>query len=310
MKNLPDYYSIHPNLIEPLRLGLPIVALESAVITHGLPYPENLQLALSLEEVVRAIGASAATIGIINKKIKIGLTENELETLALEKNARKISRRDFAIALTRGEIGGTTVAGTLIAARTAGIRVFATGGIGGVHRGSLFDISADLPELSRSPMIVVCAGAKSILDLPATLEYLETMGVPVVGYQTNEFPAFFSRESGLGVNIQVNTVEEIVQIALTHWELGIESAVLVVNPPPLEVALPADRMNSVIQKAVEEAQQKGIHGSAVTPYLLAKVSQLTGGESLSTNLELLRGNARLAAEIALLLARNSQKFTI
>lgn len=275
-----------------------MVALESAVITHGLPRPENLNLARSLEQTVREEGATPATIGLLDGKVHIGLRPELLERLANEDGARKISRRDFGIALARGENGGTTVAATLIAAKLAGIRVFATGGIGGVHRNVPFDISADLPELSRSPLIVVCAGAKSILDLPATVEYLETAGVAVLGYRTDEFPAFYSAQSGLPVNVRVDTPQEVARIARLHWEMGLESAILVVQPPPPESALPAEQIESVIHQALQEAEENGISGAQVTPFLLDRVNRLSGGASMQANLALLRNNARLAAQIA------------
>ena len=279
-------------------MGLPLVALESAVITHGLPRPENLRLAQALERTVRDHGAVPATVGLLDGKVNIGLSQELLERLANEDGARKISRRDFGIALARKENGGTTVAGTLIAARLAGIRVFATGGIGGVHRGAPFDVSADLPELSRSPMVVVCAGAKSILDLPATVEYLETVGVAIIGYETDEFPAFYSRESGLPVNARVNSPQEVAAIARAHWELRLESSLLVVQPPPAEAALPAADIEAAINQALSEAQQARITGAAITPFLLERVSHLSGGASLQANLALLENNARLAAQIA------------
>jgi pseudouridine-5'-phosphate glycosidase len=284
-----------------LRLGLPVVALESAVITHGLPRPKNLELSRLLEASVRHESAVPATVGLLNGKVHIGLSDEELIRLANEDGARKISRRDYGIAIARGENGGTTVAGTLIAARLAGIRVFATGGIGGVHRNPPFDVSADLPELGRSPIVVVCAGAKSILDLPATVEVLETMGVAVLGYRTDEFPAFYSRSSGLPVNVRIETPQEAAEIARAQWEMGIDSALLVVQPPPEEVALPAAEIESVITGALEEARQKKISGAAVTPFLLDHVARLSGGASLRTNLALLENNAHLAAQIALAL---------
>jgi pseudouridylate synthase len=295
---LPHSFVILPEIAQALEAGLPVVALESAVITHGLPRPENLQLAQSLEAEIRSLGVMPATTAIMDGKVRIGLTPQELERLAYEPNTRKISRRDFGIAIARGECGGTTVCGTLIAARAAGIRVFATGGIGGVHRDTQFDISADLPELGRSPLVVVCAGAKAILNLPDTLEYLETSGVAVVGYQTNDFPAFYSRSSGLPVNICAQTPAEIAAIARSQWDMGLESAVLVGNPPPAENAIPASEIEGVIRQALDEAHAQGIRGAAVTPFLLARVGQLSHGASLQTNLALLRNNARLAAQIA------------
>lgn len=296
--NLPASFVILPEVVHAISNGVPVVALESAVITHGLPRPQNLQLAQALEQEVRDQGGVPATIAILDGAVHIGLLPTELERLAYEKNTRKISRRDFGIAIARRECGGTTVCGTLIAARAAHIRVFATGGIGGVHRGSNFDVSADLPELGRSPLVVVCAGAKAILDLPNTLEYLETAGVPVIGYQTDEFPAFYSRESGLPVNVTAQNPGEIAEICKSHWGMGLESAVLVGNPPPMETALPASQIDAVIQQALEEARNQGIKGASVTPFLLNRVSQLSHGSSLTANLALLRNNTRLAAQIA------------
>lgn len=297
-RSIPSSFVVAPEVARAMQLGLPLVALETAVVTHGLPHPHNLHLAQSLERLVRDEGAVPATIGILGGKVHIGLSPEGLEQLANVDSARKISRRDFGIALARGEDGGTTVAGTLIAARLAGIRVFATGGIGGVHRNAPFDISADLPELGRNPLVVVCAGAKSVLDLPATVEVLETQGVPIVGYQTVEFPAFYSRKSGLPVNVRVDSPAEAAQIALAHWKMGLESAVLVVQPPPAETALPAELVEDVLRLAMAEAEEKQISGASVTPFLLERVSQLSGGASLSANLALLENNARLAAQIA------------
>lgn len=295
---LPSSYVLSSEVARALLGGHPLVALESAVITHGLPRPENFKLARALENVVREQGVTPATVALLDGKVNVGLTEAQLERLASEDGARKISRRDFGMALARGENGGTTVAGTLIAARQAGIRVFATGGIGGVHRNAPFDVSADLPELGRSPLVVVCAGAKSILDLPATLEVLETMGVAVLGYQTDEFPAFYSASSGLPVNVRVENAEDVAQIARAHWQMGLESALLVVQPPPAEAALDQAQVEEAIQAALVEADQNQVRGSAVTPFLLERVSRLSGGASLQANLALLENNARLAAQIA------------
>lgn len=295
---LPSSYVLSPEVARALRGGYPVVALESAVITHGLPRPENFRLAQALEQVVRGQGATPATMALLDGKVHLGLSETQLERLANEDGARKISKRDFGIALARGENGGTTVAGTLIAARQAGIRVFATGGIGGVHRNAPFDVSADLPELGRSPLVVVCAGAKSILDLPATLEVLETMGVAVLGYQTDDFPAFYSASSGLPVNVRVESAQDVVRIARAHWQMGLESALLVVQPPPAEAALADEQLEEAIQAALAEAEQNHIRGAAVTPFLLERVSRLSGGASLQANLALLENNARLAAQIA------------
>jgi pseudouridine-5'-phosphate glycosidase len=247
---------------------------------------------------VRAQGAVPATIGVIAGQVCIGLDDNQLTDLAAGKQLRKISTRDFAPAIVQQASGGTTVAGTLIAAHAAGIRVFATGGIGGVHRNAPFDVSTDLPQLSRTPLVVVCAGAKSILDLPATLETLETLGVPVLGYQTDEFPAFYARSSGLAVSARADTPEEIAAIAREHWALGLPGAILVAQPPPAAAALSAEHIESVIAQAQAEAEAQHIHGQAVTPFLLQRVNELSGGASMQANLALLLNNARLAAQIA------------
>jgi len=291
-------YILSPDVQQAIRLKQPIVALETAVVTHGLPHPQNLELACDLEAVIRTAGATPATIGLIDGKIHVGLSKEELERLATEPKMRKISRRDFGIAIALRESGGTTVAGTLIAAHAAGIEVFATGGIGGVHREAPFDVSTDLEELSRSPLVVVCAGAKAILDLPATLEVLETKGVAVVGYRTDEFPAFYSIESGLPVAVRVDTPAEVARLARAQWALGILAAVLVVAPPPPESAIPAAEVEAEIRQALKELHEQGIRGPAVTPFLLSRVSQLTDGGSLKANLALLKNNAQIAAEIA------------
>ncbi len=308
---VPPHYQIHTEVKSALQAHKPVVALESAVITHGLPRPENLLLAQQLEQEVRAQAAIPATIALLHGAVHVGLTADELEYLASGKDpARKISVRDFGVAVARRENGGTTVAATLAAAHHAGIKVFATGGIGGIHRDAPFDMSADLPTLGSTPLVVVCAGAKAILDLPATLETLETMGVAVVGYQTDEFPAFYSSKSGLKLSVQVDTPAEAAAIARAQWEMGISSAVLVVQPPPAEAALPHEQVDAVIDQAVREAAEKGIRGAAVTPFLLGRVSELSGGASLRTNLALLRNNAILAAQIAAQLTGPARNRTI
>jgi pseudouridine-5'-phosphate glycosidase len=279
-------------------MGKAIVALESTVLTHGLPRPQNLQLARDMEQAVRENGAAPATIAFLDGCLHIGLAGPELERLANEQDVYKVGPRDYATVMVKGACGGTTVAGTMLACKHAGIKVFATGGIGGVHRDAPFDISADLQALATIPMIVVCAGAKAILDLPATLEYLETMSVPVVGYGTDEFPAFYSRESGLDVSVNLGTPQEIVDFAKAHWSTGLQSAVLVANPVPLADAIPMSEMEPWITQANQEAHARGIHGKALTPFLLARISELTGGKSMSSNLSLLLNNARLAAKIA------------
>lgn len=284
--------------------GKPIVALESTVITHGLPYPHNLNLAMDMENTVREHGAIPATIGVVEGEIHIGLNHDHLALLAQSQDVYKISVRDFGPAIAFKRNGGTTVAGTLFAAHKAGLSVFATGGIGGVHRlasadtGVSRDVSTDLTQLSLTPMVVVCAGAKAILDLPATVEMLETLGVPVVGFQTREFPAFYSISSGLPVSLRVESPAEAAQIAATHWGIGLHSAVLVTAPPPAETALAREVVDVAIETALSELQAQGIHGQAVTPYLLKRVTELTTGHSQKANLALLLNNARIAAQIA------------
>jgi len=309
-RKLPPAFEISPHVAQALDLGLPVVALESTVITHGLPYPENINLAEDMEFEVREHGATPATIGVIEGRVRIGLTSAEMELLAASGgDLWKISPRDFAPAMVKMASGGTTVAGTMFAAHLAGLRVFATGGIGGVHhelnprRKGAFDISADLPALAQIPMIVVCAGAKAILDLPATLEYLETWGVPVVGYQTNDFPAFYCRQSGLKASARADSADEVAFLAQAHWQLGLRSAVLVVVPPPEDVALPSEQVKEAIKAALKAAQAEKVSGKEVTPFLLKKVNELTEGDSLRANLGLLLNNAAVAAQIARALVR-------
>ena len=281
-----------------INRNVPVVALESTVLTHGLPRPQNLQLARDMERAVREEGATPATIAFLDGRLHLGLTDDQLERLANEDGAYKVGPRDFATVITKKANGGTTVAGTMLACKHANIKVFATGGIGGVHRESSFDISADLQALATIPMIVVCAGAKAILDLPDTLEYLETMSVPVVGYGTDEFPAFYSRESGLDVSINLDTPQDIVEFARAHWKAGMQSAVLVTNPVPLADAIAKSEMEPLIETASKEAREKNMHGQALTPFLLNRISELTNGKSMQANLSLLLNNARLAAQIA------------
>ncbi len=290
--------TLSPEIARALNFGTPVVALESTVITHGLPQPQNLELARDMEQQVRDNDATPATVALLDGEIRIGLSDEELVRLSESESTLKVSHRDFATAIVKKKNGGTTVAGTMFAAQLAGIKVFATGGIGGVHKESAFDISTDLRALAEIPMIVVCAGAKAILDLPATLEYLETMGVPVIGYQTDEFPAFYSRESGLGVSARLDSPKEIADFAQAHWKLGMQSAVLVTNPVPETQAISKLEMEPIILKASAEAVEQGIHGQALTPFLLGRISELTEGKSLRTNLALLLNNARLAALIA------------
>jgi len=293
------------------NMGKAIVALESTVLTHGLPRPQNLQLARDMERAVREEGATPATIGFLDGYLHIGMNDSELERLANEKDAYKVGPRDFASVITNGGCGGTTVAGTMLACKHANIKVFATGGIGGVHRGAEhatpFDISADLQALANIPMIVVCAGAKAILDLPATLEYLETMSVPVIGYGTDDFPAFYSRESGLDVTENLGDPQGIVDFAKTHWDAGLSSAVLVANPVPEAEAISKSEMEPFIEQANKEAHEQEIHGKDLTPFLLKRINELTKGKSMRANLSLLLNNAHLAAQIARALRNNERR---
>lgn len=294
----PAWLRVHPEVAAALSAGRPVVALESTVITHGLPEPVNLELARRLEGEVRTAGAIPATVAVIDGRVCLGVTTDELERLALSRKLMKISRRDFGAALAGRHTGGTTVAATMIAAHAGGIRVFATGGIGGVHRGNAHDVSADLPELARTPVIVVCAGVKAILDLPRTLEWLETAGVPVLGWGTDEFPAFFSRSSGLRVSARVDGAVDAATLIRAQWAMGLQSGVLVCVPCPEEVAVPAEVVEPVLQQALKQAEAQGVRGKDVTPFLLARLADLTGGETLRANLALLRNNARVAAELA------------
>lgn len=276
----------------------PVVALESTVIAHGLPRPQNLQTAQRLQTIVQENGAVPATIGLINGKLNVGLSDDQIQLLALEDNVRKISTRDIPVAVAQGWNGATTVASTIWIAHRAGIKVFATGGIGGVHRGSLPDVSADLPELARTPIIVVCSGAKIVLDLPATREWLETHAVTIVGYQCDELPAFYSRQSGLPVDARVDTPVEVANIFRAQRDLGIESALLVAVPVPPKSEIPAEELQPVLRTALEDAEWKGISGAALTPFLLSQMAERSGGATLRANIALLEHNARVAAEIA------------
>ena len=280
----------------------PRVALESTVISHGLPYPHNLRLARRLEQIVRTGGAEPATIAVLQGQLRAGLTDLELQHLATAADVRKVSRRDLPIVVARQLDGATTVASTMFVAHHFGIPVFSTGGIGGVHRGWPFDVSADLPELAQTPVIVVCSGAKAILDLPLTLEWLETHGVPVVGYQTDEFPAFYSRGSGLPVDVCADSADEVAALYAAQRRLGLPAGLLVCVPVPAEAELARDVVEPVIEQALAEAGQAGVRGKAVSPFLLARISELSGQASLRTNLALLENNAHIAAQIALALA--------
>ena len=278
----------------------PVVALESTIISHGMPFPQNLETALEVESIIRKEGALPATIAVIEGRIKIGLSNLELEQFAQGTKTVKVSSRDLPLALSQKQDGGTTVAATMICSRMAGISVFVTGGIGGVHRGSekTMDISGDLMELSRTNVAVVCAGIKSILDIPRTLEYLETQGVPVIGYRTDEFPAFYTTTSGYSVQSRINTAEEIARCMKVKWELGLEGGMVIANPVLREDAMDEEVIEEAITKSLKEASEKGIDGKAVTPFLLERISQLTDGESLKTNIALVCNNALVGAKIA------------
>lgn len=295
MQNFIEYSSEVRQAIENKQ---PILALESTIITHGLPYPHNLETAISLEKITRENNVTPATIAVLNGKIKIGLSQNELEHLSRDKNVRKVSRRDLAYAISQNISAGTTVAATLFCAAKTGIKVFATGGIGGVHRGDDFDISADLIELARNPVAVICAGAKAILDLPRTLEFLETFSVPVVGYRTPVLPAFYTDTTDYSLPASVNDVRSLVNMLQTHWQLGMSSGVLVTNPIPVEFAIRAEKIEPLIAKAIKQAIEQNICGKELTPFLLSEIASSTQGESIQANIALIENNVRLGAQVA------------
>ncbi len=309
MKN--PYLDISPEVAEALAQGKPVVALESTIISHGMPYPQNVQTALQVEATVRANGAVPATIAIIGGRLKAGLTPEEIEYFGKKGTAiHKASRRDLAVLCARGEDGATTVATTMIIAHMAGIRIFATGGIGGVHRGAetTMDISADLEELARTPVMVVCAGAKSILDLGLTLEYLETKGVPVIGYGTEELPAFYTRSSGFSVDYRLDSPRELAAAFGAQNKMGLGGGMLVTNPIPEEYSMDPAVINGAIDRALAECKAQGIHGKQTTPFLLARVAELTGGDSLASNIQLVFNNAALAAQTAVCLTEAQQVY--
>ncbi|MET3682823.1 pseudouridine-5'-phosphate glycosidase [Alkalibacillus flavidus] len=297
---MEQFLSYTDEVRDALESGKPVVALESTIISHGLPYPENMDMAKKVENIIREQGAVPATIGLMDGKIKIGLTEDELYTFATEEGIHKVSRRDFAHIIAKQETGATTVAGTMIAANLAGIRVFATGGIGGVHREGEYtwDVSADLQELAQTNVAVVCAGAKSILDIGRTLEYLETHGVPVVGYKTNAFPSFYSRESEFGVDFSIDNPADVAKTLQTKWQLGLDGGAVVANPVPKASEIPFNEIESVIEQALSEAKADNVTGKDVTPFILSRVKSLTDGKSLETNLALVYHNAEVAGQIA------------
>lgn len=291
---------VNDHIKEAMEKGIPVVALESTIISHGMPYPQNVETALKVEEIIRSEGAMPATIGIIDGECVVGMTPDEIEQFGKRKGIAKVSRRDLPVIIAKKEWGATTVATTMIIAAHAGVKVFVTGGIGGVHREAqqTFDISADLDEFAKTNVCVICAGAKAILDLPLTLEYLETKGVPVLGYQTKELPAFYTRESGLDLDYQVDTPEEIAAIMKAKWDMKLDGGLVIANPIPVEFSMDKDVINKAIEEALVEAKKQGIKGKDTTPFLLAKVKEITGGESLDSNIQLVFNNAKLGARIA------------
>ena len=300
------YLDISPEVKAALEAGKPVVALESTIISHGMPYPKNVETALLVEQTLRDNGAVPATIAVIGGRLKAGLSKEEIEYLGKTgRGVAKASRRDLPALVARGADGATTVTTTMIIAHMAGIQVFATGGIGGVHRGAetTMDISADLEELAQTPVMVVCAGAKSILDLGLTLEYLETKGVPVIGYGTEELPAFYTRKSGFGVDYRVDSPEELAAMFAAQRDLGFKGGMLVTNPIPEDYAMPKDVIDAAIEQALRECREQGVHGKETTPFLLARVVELTGGDSLESNIQLVLNNARVAARTAAALAK-------
>ena len=303
--NAEKYLDIKPEVAKALKKGAPVVALESTILSHGMPFPENLGFAAQVEDVIRQEGAVPATMALIDGRIKVGLDEESLRVMCEAKNVGKVSRRDFAVYLAEKKTGATTVASTMMCAAAAGIKIFATGGICGVHRGGevSMDISADLQELGNTPVAVVCAGAKQILDIGRTLEYLETMGVPVIGNGTDEFPAFYCRNSGHKLDYAAKDEAEIARIIKTSADLGLKGGILIGNPCPEEYAKDFNEMEVVIRQAMAKAEATGVHGKALTPFLLATIVELTGGESLKTNIQLALNNARCAAKIAVELSK-------
>ncbi len=307
--NLNKYLDVAPEVAAALAAGKPVVALESTIISHGMPYPQNVETALKVEEIIRENGAVPATIAIIGGRLKAGCTREDIEYLGKKgTKVNKASRRDLAVLLSKGEDGATTVTTTMIIAHMAGIQIFATGGIGGVHRGAetTMDISADLEELAHTPVMVVCAGAKSILDLGLTLEYLETHGVPVIGYGTKELPAFYTRKSGFSVDYELDTPEELAAAFHTSLELGFQGGMLVTNPIPEEYSMDPAVINGAIDQALAEAKAQGIHGKEITPFLLDRIKTITGGDSLDSNIQLVFNNARVAARTACALSALKQ----
>ncbi|BBE31438.1 pseudouridine-5'-phosphate glycosidase [Tepiditoga spiralis] len=299
--NLTEYLDFSDEVMQGIKENKAIVALESTIISHGMPYPQNVETAKNVESIIRDLGAVPATIAIINGRIKIGLNEEDLEFMGKEKNILKASRRDLPVIISKKLNAATTVASTMICANLAGIKVFVTGGTGGVHRGgeNSFDISADLQELAKTNVAVVSAGAKSILDLNLTMEYLETFGVPVIGFGTDELPAFYSRKSGIKANYKLDTPKEVAEMLKVKWDLGLEGGAIIANPIPEEYSMDSKIINKAIEDALDEADEKGITGKEVTPFLLSKIKDLTEGKSLKSNIQLVYNNAKVGAKIAI-----------
>ena len=300
MEDIRMQVRVNQHIKEAIEKGVPVVALESTIISHGMPYPQNVETALKVEEIIKAEGCMPATVGIIDGECVVGMTAEEIKEFGKRKGIAKVSRRDLPVIMATKAWGATTVATTMIIAACADIKVFVTGGIGGVHRGATetFDISADLEEFARTNMAVVCAGAKAILDLPLTLEYLETKGVPVLGYQTKELPAFYTRESGLELDYKIDTPEEFAAIMKAKWDMNLQGGLVICNPIPVEYAMDKKEMDVAINKALEDMEAKGVKGKDCTPFLLAAIKDITKGKSLDSNIQLVFNNARLGAKIA------------
>lgn len=302
---LKNYIVFSEEVMEAKKAGKPVVALESTIISHGMPYPENVKTAKRVEEIIREQGAVPATMAIMDGKIRAGLSEEDLERLAKEQDVVKVSRRDLPAVLSQRKTGATTVGATMICAELAGVDVFVTGGIGGVHRGAAatMDISADLQELAKTSVAVVCAGAKSILDIGLTLEYLETHGVPVIGYKTDKFPAFYTRDSGFGVDVEGSSAEDIAEILAVKWELGLKGGAVIGNPVPEEFEMNPEQIESIIANAMKEAEEKGISGKETTPFLLSRLKELSEGKTLDTNIALVENNALTGGQLAVALKK-------
>ncbi len=304
-----DLVALDPEVRDSLDAGTPVVALESTIIAHGMPYPDNVRTAQQVQDIIRKRGAVPATIAVADGRLRVGLSSSQLDMLGRASDVRKVSRRDLPVAIASGKLGATTVAGTMVGARLAGIPVFVTGGIGGVHRRgeSSLDVSADLMELARTPVAVVCAGAKAILDLPRTLEVLETHGVPIIGFGTDTFPAFYTRSSGLPVDVRLDDPEDVAAVMRTKWDLGLDGGLLITAPVPARDAMASEEIERVIEASLAEADRKGLRGKDVTPYLLASIAERTGGRSLAANIALVKHNAEVGADIAVAYAASRRR---